>query len=329
MKTLLQRIPPRRGLSLTEVVICVGCLVLLVVIALPWLLTARSKSRDQTCLVRSKSAAMAIVTYAESHGDHLPYLVDQAGWPVELLPFLDVPEAIRDGKPAPEADLKTLAVPKYVCPDDPRAQEEKGILSYVVNGGYGNFPVDPATGAVSEAGTHSAEIDLDGDGTVTDRERDINYSTGVCWRPDSRPEGVGFRVSLPWISEGDGLQFTLLLSENLNGGQWLSRETMDLAFVIGREQFLFAEEPGGENPLRLTKAELGPFAINGDLGKLPRHCPAPSSLHGEYVHALYADGHGGPLSEKIDPLAYARLLTSNGARFGQGGDAPVPVVEER
>ena len=329
MKASSPRVSRRSGLSLFEVIICVGCLVLLVVIALPWLLTARSSSRDQTCLVRSKTLAEAIVAYAENNAQDLPYLVEDTGWTVALLPYLDVPEAIQEGVPADEEHLKTLVMPKFICPDDPRAQSETGILSYVVNGGYGQFPIDASTAAVSEVGVHSAKIDLDGDGEVSAREWEINYSTGVCWRPDSRPARGGFRMSMPWISDGDGTEFTLLLTENLNAGHWLSRETMDLAFVIGREQFLFAGEPAGENPLRLSTAELGPFAVNGNLGTLPGHCPAPSSLHGDSVHAMYADGHGGRLSEKIDPLAYARLLTSNGAKFGQAGDPPVPVVQTR
>jgi hypothetical protein len=184
--------------------------------------------------------------------------------------------------------------------------------------------VDADSQAVSETGTHSADIDLNGDGQVTDREWDINYATGAIWRPDSRPQGEGFRMSQDWISIGDGLGYTLLLSENLNAGGWLSKETMDLAFVIGRDRLQFPDGPDGEFPLRLgPESELGPFAVNANLGTLPGHCPAPSSLHGDYAHAMYCDGHGGAMSAKIDPLAYARLMTSNGAKYGQGNNAPL------
>jgi hypothetical protein len=241
-----------------------------------------------------------------------------------------VPASVRDGKLIPDEELKTLDVPLFVCPDDPRRTEKTGALSYVLNGGYGLFPVDAVTQAVSETGTHSADIDLNGDGEVTAREWDINYATGVIWRPDSRPKGEAFRMSQEWISASDGLGYTLLLSENLNGGKWLSKETMDLAFVIGRDRLQFPDGPDGEFPLRLgTESELGPFAVNANLGTLPGHCPAPSSLHGDYAHAMYCDGHGGPMSAKIDPLAYARLITSNGAKYGQGSNAPLTGDENK
>ena len=87
----------RRGLSLLEVMIAIGCLVLLFVIALPWLLTARGTSREKICLARSKAVADAIILYSEANGDQLPYLADQTSWPVAILPFMDLPDGIRHG----------------------------------------------------------------------------------------------------------------------------------------------------------------------------------------------------------------------------------------
>src|SRR5690606_37248660 len=104
----------------------------------------------QTCLMRAKAIATANTAYAENNAGDLPYLVAEAGWPVALLPFLDVPEALQDGKVAGEEHLKTLTVPKFICPDDPRVGEQEGLLSYAMNGGFGLFPVDEETGAVQE-----------------------------------------------------------------------------------------------------------------------------------------------------------------------------------
>lgn len=321
--------PSRRGVGLVEVLVCVGCLLLLLAIALPWLLSARDTQRKVTCEARAKAIAEAIITYSDDHADQLPYLVqEETGWPVAISPFLDLPGAVRDGNVIPKDELKTLNVPQFVCPDDPRAADGTGSLSYVVNGGYGLFPVDADTGAVSETGTHTAGIDLNGDGEVSDDEWAINYATGVIWRPDTRKGEAGFRMSLPHISAADGTQFTLLLSENLNAENWLSDKTMDLAFVIGRKRLNFNQSPESLGPLQITSADLGPFAVNGNLGKLPGQCPGPSSLHGDFVNVMYCDGHGGPLSSKIDPVAYAELMTSGGARFGQGNQSPeIPMLE--
>ncbi len=314
---------PRRGLSALEVTISVGCLLLLLLIAIPWLLSVRGVSRDTLCVARSRKLAETVILYADDRKGNLPYLVDEHGWPVELAPYLDIPGAVEGKGLVPEEKLKTLAVPQFVCPDDPRAGGETGALSYVTNGGYGLFPVDAETHAVREAGTHTAAIDLDGDGEISEREYAVNYATGVIWRPDPRPAGEGFRMSLPFIGKHDGLEYTLLLTENLNAGNWLSRETMDLAFVIGRDRLSFADGPDRRGPLHLGGADLGPFAVNGNHGSLPGRCPGPSSLHGDFVNVMYADGHGGPLSAKIDPLAYARLMTSDGTQYGQSGK-PAP-----
>jgi hypothetical protein len=311
----------RTGFGLLEVVVVVGCLLLLLLIFLPWLLSSRSSSRERLCVLRMKAVADGAVLYSENRAHALPHLVDDAGWPVALAPYMKLPQAMRDEKLLPEEELKTLSVPELVCPEDPRAGKVTGALSFVMNGGYGRFPADDETGSINETGTHSAGIDLDGDGEVTNEEWDINYSTGVIWRPDSRANG--FRMSLPWISAGDGMEFTLLLSENLNAGDWLSEDTMDLAYVIGKDRLKFAEGDESQGPLHLKSTDLGPFAINGNQGTLPSHCPAPSSLHGDYVHVMYCDGHGGPLSAKIDPRAYAGLITSNGSKYGQAGK-PVP-----
>ncbi len=160
------------------------------------------------------------------------------------------------------------------------------------------------------------------------KEWAINYATGVCWRPDTRTGDEKFHTSLPWISAGDGIEFTLLMAENLNAGNWLSQNTMDLAFVIGRDQLKFADGPDSKAPLKLQSADLGPFAINANQGTLPGHSPAPSSRHGEYANVMYCDGHGGPLSAKIDPLVYARILTPHGTEYGQAGDLALPAVEK-
>lgn len=312
---------PRMGVGLVEVLVCVGCLLLILAIAIPWMLSARDTSRKVTCVDRAKKVTEAMIAYSDQHGEKLPYLVEQdTGWPAAVTPFLNLPEAIRDGRLIPEDELKTLIVPQFICPDDPRTAAETGSLSYVVNGGYGLFPVDADTGTVTETGTHTAEIDWDGNGEVSDEEWAIAYATGVIWRPDSREGEDAFRMSLPYIRSHDGMEFTLLLAENLNAGNWLSDKTMDLAFVVGQERLSFASPPDRLGPLQITSADLGPFAINAHLATLPEQCPAPSSLHGDYVNVMYCDGHGGPLSSKIDPLAYAALMTSAGAKYGQGDD---------
>ncbi len=308
----------RAGSSLPEVLVVVGCLAVLALLFLPWLLTSRESSRGHVCLTRIQALGEAVILSSENHANFVPYFVQDQGWPVEVSEYLKDKPGWNEGRRISEEELKSLSVPMYVCPDDPRAQNQTGALSYVINGGYGFFPVDANTQAVSETGTHSAGLDLDHNGEVSAEEWAVNYATGVCWRPDTRPEDEAFRMSFPEISEADGTKFTLLMSENLNAGAWYSKETRDLAFVIGREQIAFAKAPNDNQTLKIEAIDLGPFAINGNFGTLSNQCPAPSSLHGDSVNMIYCDGHGGPMSSKIDPYIYASLLTSNGSAYGQG-----------
>ncbi len=127
-KITSSRLVQRTGFGLLEVVVVVGCLLLLLLIFLPWLLTARSSSRENLCLVRAKAVAEGVVLYSESHANDLPHLVDETGWPVALAPYMNLPGTMRDEKLLPQEDLKTLSVPKWVCPDDPRAGTNGSLI---------------------------------------------------------------------------------------------------------------------------------------------------------------------------------------------------------
>lgn len=188
-----------------------------------------------------------------------------------------------------------------------------GGLSFVANGGFGMFNVE-ADGIV-EQGTHSAEQDLDGDGTVSAVERDIARSTGVFWRPGGGTDPT----TLEWITQRDGLDATLMLSENIDARRWSSKETADLAFVIGRGQLQFASDPVGPTALLINPFELGPFKPNAGMGPRPGKSPVPSSWHPGAVNVVYCSGRVQALSDQIDPLVYERLLTPAGTRHGEPG----------
>jgi hypothetical protein len=103
-------------------------------------------------------------------------------------------------------------------------------LSYVANAGFGDFRV-ASDGTVAEPFQHSIELDLDSDSKVSDQERDINFATGVFWRATS----ARHRMTFDWIASHDGTTQTIVLTESLNAGRWASRQTMDIAFVVGRQ----------------------------------------------------------------------------------------------
>jgi len=256
-----------------------------------------------------RHVCLATQNLASSRAGQIPPIEDRMGygWPVSLLAYFDRQDLVGNTQ-----FYGTVSVPLLTCPVDRAKWRKPDGLSYVMNAGYGKFQVY-ALGSVTEIGVHSAEIDLNGDGEVDKDELQINRATGVSWRigPDK------FRMTLDFIGGHDGISQTMLLTENMNAGNWASGKTMDMAFVIGRNAITFAPDPDGTAPLALKEVKLGAFGINVNKGKSRGASPAPSSVHDGIVNVMFCDGHGQTMSEKIDPTIYARLMTPAGNRYGQ------------
>lgn len=300
---------PRRGLSLLEVVVLLIVVLLLIALLAPAISIGRRSPRRTQCLNNMRNIGLAVQNYASQHGA-LPPLDDGTHpWPRLILRVLDQPALDREiaagGWSAKEAPYLQV----FTCPQDDDSFQQPGGLSYVVNGGYGFFPVDRKTGMATERGRHSLAQNWDGDGEVSDEDRLVTKATGAFWRPDEAVEPM----TLDYIGVGDGTGNTLLVTETLHAGPWLSRDAREIAFVIGRERLTFDRAAG---PLAVSKTDLGPFGINAakDAEGLT---PAPSSNHAGSVNVIWADGRGGGMSENIDPLIYVRVMTTAGTLYGE------------
>lgn len=299
----------RRGLSLLELVIVLFIVVVLLSVILPAINAGRGPRRNE-CLNNMRNVGLAVQNFASQNGGRLPPLDDgKHSWPTLLLRVLDQPaldRKIAAGEPLTPDDLKVRV---FTCYQDEDSHQQPGGLSYVVNGGYGFFPVDRKSGAVAETGRHSLDQNWDGDGEIGDEDRLITQATGVFWRRHDAVEPL----TLDDIGTGDGTGNTLLLTENLHAGPWTSRDARALAFVIGRDRLSFDPAAG---PLAVTRADLGPFGVNGATESADA-VPAPSSSHKGSINVIWADGRGGSMNENIDPLVYARILTLRGSLYGQ------------
>ncbi|HEX6985946.1 MAG TPA: DUF1559 domain-containing protein, partial [Planctomycetaceae bacterium] len=256
---------PRRGFSLLELVVVLFIIAVLIALVIPAFESGRHRPRRSHCLNNMRNVGLAIQNFASQNGGKLPMLHREDGdpatttdryasWPRQLLRVLDQPAVDREISIAETNDPGTEAgtfTPPYlmvfVCPQDEDSVEQPGGLSYAVNGGFGYFPVDRRTGAVAEKGTHSLAQDWDGDGEVSEQDRLITRATGMSWRRDE----IVPPLTLDDVAEADGTGTTLLLTESLHVGPWTSRDTRELAFVVGRERLAFDDTAG---PLAVTKA---------------------------------------------------------------------------
>ncbi len=344
----------RAGLTRIEVVVLLGLLVLLAAFLVPALQPRRRVARKLECLNNMRNVALAHLNFASSDIGHLPHLADEmrnmsdpngsaggrlaVGWPIMVLPALDAAALFKDIKrnvvvesgQAPDAVLRIgeaerIPVEYFTCHADTDSHKQPGGLSYVVNAGFmprSLYHGDPD-------GLHRlGQLSWDGN-DVTGETADIEVAaaTGVFWR-----KSTAFQPSLDDVSDGDGATQTILLSENLQAGNWWDTDTSRIAFGIpidtvnGRVPFgrgTVVESP--ERPLNtqfdggtLTTASPQDWRINSNLKAATGTRPRPSSNHAGGVNVIMCDGSGRFINQNIDPHVYLKLLTPNGATYGEG-----------
>ena len=346
---------PRGGLTRIEVAVLLGVLALLAAFSAPRIGgPSRGYSKKMECLNNMRQVGIAMQVFASSNDGQLPPLADnfvvqpdkdapptgtlESGWPVFIFPAMDGAALLKNIKrnavvetgQAPNAALRIGEAERiyfngYTCPQDTDSHRQPGGLSYVVNAGFLSrslYHGDPD-------GLHRlGQLSWDGNdvaGETADIE--VAAATGVFWR-----KSEAFQPSLDFIGENDGTTQTLMLSENLQAGSWWDTDTTRIAFglpvatVGGRVPFgrgTFFESV--ERPLNtqfdggtLTSSLPRDWRINSDLKAAIGTRPRPSSNHEGGVNVILCDGSGKFLSDKIDPHVYAKLLTPNGVKYGEG-----------
>lgn len=339
----------RRGITRVEMVVILGICVLLTLMCAPAVLSARGAARKLECLNNMRNVGLGIQNLASRQSGKLPFLSAVKtiknssdvegdfveGWPVALLPVMDQTKlhhaisanAIIESGQARIRDEERVVISALGCPDNPEAFKKPGRLSFVLNAGFMSqalYHGDPDRKHVPGSLAWSGEP---GDEEAVA----VHASTGAFWQPTD-----AFEPSLDYISIGDGTIVTLMVTENLQAGNWYDTDTASISFgfpvansdgkvPLGSghtfesvEKPLNTEFAGGT----LTTATPQNWRLNADrqakVGTLPR----PSSNHAGGVNAIFCDGAGKFLNQQIDPYVYIKLITSNGVAYGEGGLTP-------
>jgi prepilin-type N-terminal cleavage/methylation domain-containing protein len=332
---------PRNGLTLIEVLVVISIIAVLAALILPAVQNAREAARRAQCQNNMKNIALAIVNFSSGRGGGFPYLNEQGyNWPCSLLAYLDRADIADNAN-----YYGNLAVSVLGCPDDSENFNMPNGVSYVVNAGYanitnsGNMFVETGYAAINgvQTGGHLG-LDFNWDGTSgagSPNNLTISRSTGVFWRKID-----AFRMTMDWISTGDGLTNTLLLTENLNAMNWgLSDDfgtlnynitgpfgtgpndgltgMLDVGFVVSAADLMLAGGTAG--PLAIASCAQSPVSrINGGKSAAQRgNSPFPSSLHPGICNFAFTDGRVKSLNEGIAFDVYARLITPYGTKYGQ------------
>lgn len=329
----VQRRPQRRaGFTLIELLVVISIIATLVALITPAVQQAREAARRTECQNNLKQLGLAVNNFASGKNGVFPELsrihtlqttppaTDHVGWPIDLLDFLDaaqVKRAFDQGTytGAGAAQLPFLKV--FTCPTDANNFRQGGGLSYVANAGYMNA----ADWGAANAAHDGRRIDYNGDSSADAGDIPIARATGVFWRAS---QDGGPKMTLDYVSSGDGLSMTLMFSENVLARNYKSPNTGDIAFGIVWDPTA-AAVPGRltlPSPFGLDTYDgaVNNDGINDDFTAAPGTRSRPSSNHPGIVNAAFCDGRVTSINENIDEAVYARLLTPNGQRYGQRVD---------
>lgn len=326
MPLMVFNVDMNRGLGRLELISLVAVILLMGGIFLPYVLKSRVDSRRNMCEYRLTRLGYALqiaeqesqyipyyrTAWSEFHPGEKPVISDDriVGWQLETLPYIgstpempgsqqeDAPQFshgplhqhyldfVSDHSASAAQHLRELYVPDFVCPANNPPEIDQGILpagwnSYVANGGLPDASQSVRTGIGTDGLANGLFVD------------DPLLSANVAgWN----------RVGFAYVAEGDGLDHTMLLSENIDSGNWTASTEAELVFHW-RVDVPF---PAGVETVRVLglNVQRGE-GVDGDV-----RFARISSNHPGGANAIFVSGRTQFLSEKIDPRVLRYMMTS-------------------
>lgn len=335
----------RAGLALREIVVVVACFGLGGLLLALWISQQRVSEQRLLCESRQQTIAKALMQFERGAG-HYPGFRNPLGdespeattettpqsapaeggvsWVTAVLPAIG---PVRRAAPA-EMDLPQEQAPNDNPPPGRYAALQREVLAAVR--AKGALPVQRIPELICSAHllTLSAEqaagwgnrMSFVVNAGMPDAPSTAEFppdwpANGMFLDYTARPPHPDVAVTAVYIEYHDGLNFTLMLTENLDAGDWTSLDEAEVAVLW---------QPAGQ--AKSPAAQQGPLRINQQAGAGPGgwQFARPSSAHPGGVNVVFANGRTQFLSDQIDPLVYARLLSCDGAGVKYpGSDQPV------
>jgi prepilin-type N-terminal cleavage/methylation domain-containing protein len=330
----------RTGFTLVELLVVIAIIGVLVALLLPAVQAAREAARRRTCANQMTQLAMGMLAQEAGKG-HLPGLYEMVGshkatWIVAILPELEQQQVydrwLTETNPN---QLPTPYLSILVCASKRIPDKDAPTNSYVGNGGF----CPRMTGVNARVDDPSSPPPNFPDGAAFDPATAAPPAYHY-WKAGRKANGVLLDLAVPktpvwqrlvpkharYMSSSDirdGTSNTMLVSENLQAGNWnevpglVNGQVPRLPSVA--MVWLYASEPDAP-PLDAGKAAPQvPVPEHAKINGMKKNPPAgvgaelfrPSSNHPGGVNTTFADKSTRFLNEQIDYWVYASLMASD------------------
>lgn len=285
----------KRGFTLIELLVVIGIISVLMGLLLPAVQMVRASSRRTACANNQRMIGLAMLNY-EASKQVLPGWNNQitqdsgqdlsVNWVVTILPQMGNTDIYNFIKAQPSTFIpQTPTIPIMKCASS-AAFEEGSMVDYAMNGGTGTEKLD---------GNYQHK----GDGIALDQ-------IGVG-SPNRRAYAPA-RINLDYVSAGDGVSNTILLSER--SAAPVRPKYIDDTRIIPRKDR--AWDMSEKSPIVI----LHPWDIltpNVLINNSNDKYRFPNSMHEGRIIVTFADSSVRIMKSAMTEAVYSQLMTSNSA----------------